>query len=75
MNASPTRTQVDALMLVVEAVTEAVKAAGPLGAPGGYLYAAMMTQGCTLRQFESIMDAMVSAGRLRKAGEIYHLAA
>jgi hypothetical protein len=65
--------QAAALMTVVSAVLEAVKAAGPLGAPGGVLYAALMAQGCTLQQFESLMGAMVRAGRLVKKGECYHV--
>lgn len=63
--------QAKALALVVGAVLEAVSAAGPTGAPGGVLYAAMMAQGCTLGQFESLMGALVRAGKLRKQGECY----
>lgn len=64
-------TQARALALVVVAVVDAIKAAGPSGAPGGTLYAALMTQGCTLGQFESLMAALVSTGRVQKRGELY----
>jgi hypothetical protein len=66
--------QVAVLQMVCGAVKEAVEAAGPLGAPGGVLYAGMMSQGCTLQQFEGIMGGMVRAGILVKKGECYHLA-
>jgi hypothetical protein len=66
--------QARALALVVEAVVEAVKAAGPNGAPGGTLYAALMSQGCTLSQFESLMGALVRLGKVRREGELYFAA-
>lgn len=66
--------QVAVLQMVCGAVKEAVEAAGSLGAPGGVLYAGMMSQGCTLRQFEGIMAGMMKAGILVKKGECYHVA-
>ncbi len=38
------------------------------------MYAALMSQGCTLNQFESIMGALVRLGRVEKRGECYFLA-
>ena len=63
----------NALRGLAAAIVDAVKVAGPTGAPGGILYAALMAHGCTLGQFESIMGAMVSAGMLRKSGQCYHV--
>lgn len=65
--------QASALRLIVSAVMDAVKAAGPDGVPGGVLYAALMAQGCTLSQFESLMGALVRNGSLVKSGEFYHV--
>jgi len=48
-----------------------VALAGPLGAPGGHLYAALMSAGCTLNQFEQIMSGLVQSGDLAKRGECY----
>jgi hypothetical protein len=48
-----------------------VRAAGSLGAPGGVIYAALMGQGCTLSQFESLMAGLVRAGKLRRDGDLY----
>lgn len=66
-----TNEQMNALRAIVVAVTEAVRAAGATGAPGGVLYAALMAQGCTLNQFESLMGALTRAGKLSKCGECY----
>ncbi len=69
-----TNEQILALRQIAAAIIAAVRAAGPLGAPGGVMYAALMAQGCTLNQFEQIMGGMVRAGKLTKRGDCYHLA-
>lgn len=69
----PTQKELAALREVISMITDAVKVAGTRGAPGGVMYAALSTAGCTLDQFNSIMGAMVSAGRLIKRGELYFL--
>ncbi len=66
-----TNEQITALRAVAKAITETVALAGPLGAPGGHLYAALMSAGCTLSKFEQIMSGLVSAGVLTKRGECY----
>ena len=63
--------QADALRHIVSAVVETIRESGPLGAPSGVLYAALMAQGCTLNQFESLMGALVRARAVRKQGECY----
>mgnify|MGYP001005788984 CR=1 FL=1 len=67
-----TPAQTQALRTIVGAVTEAIAAAGETGAPGGVLYAALMSQGCTLSQFESLMGALCRTGRIVKRGECYY---
>ncbi len=66
-----TNEQITALRAIAKAITETVALAGPLGAPGGHLYAALMSAGCTLSTFEQIMSGLVSAGVLTKRGECY----
>ena len=66
-----TNEQITALRAIAKAITETVALAGPLGAPGGPLYAALMSAGCTLNQFEQIMSGLVNAGVLTKRGECY----
>lgn len=63
--------QLKALKAVADAIIETVRGAGPFGAPGGHIYAALMAQGCTLHQYEQIMSGLVRAGKLRKSGECY----
>jgi hypothetical protein len=60
-----------ALKLIADAVVDSVREAGPLGAPAGPLYAAIMTYGMQLYQFDALMDALVGAGKLRKSGHLY----
>ncbi|HEU0198565.1 MAG TPA: hypothetical protein VFQ88_15305 [Nevskiaceae bacterium] len=67
----PNAEQLRALRRISVAVVEAVDEAGPLGAPGGVLYAAMMQYGSTLQQFESLMGGLVKNGYLRREGELY----
>ena len=69
-----TSSQAQALKLVVSAVVDAVEAAGAQGAPGGVIYSALMTQGCSLSQYESLMSALVAAGKLRRSGHLYFIA-
>jgi hypothetical protein len=70
---APTREQAKALLAILDGIVEAVAAAGPIGAPGGILYAALMSAGCSFSQFNSIMGALVRAGKVVKRGDCYHL--
>lgn len=66
-----TPAQIALLQKVVGAIQAAIKAGGPLGTPGGTLYAALMAYGCTLSQFETIVGGMVKAGILKRRGDLY----
>ncbi len=68
-----TNQQIAAVRQVGRAIVETVTECGPLGAPGGHIYAALMAQGCTLQQFEGIMGGLVRAGLLDKRGDCYHV--
>ena len=69
----PVTEQISALRAIADAILEAVKAAGPVGAPGGVIYATLMANGCTLAQYESIMSAMVRSGILTRHGDLYRV--
>jgi hypothetical protein len=73
MNNVPTTEQIAALRAIADAIVEAIKAAGPMGAPGGVIYAALMASGCTLTQYESFMGAMVRTGILTRHGDLYRV--
>jgi hypothetical protein len=60
-----------ALAALLNALVDAVAIGGADGMPGGTLYASLMTQGCTLQNFETLMSVLVDAGRLRKEGHLY----
>jgi hypothetical protein len=62
------------LLLICDAVIEAVKVAGDRGAPGGVIYSALMAQGCTFSQYQSLMAALVATGKLRQSGQLYFVA-
>jgi hypothetical protein len=59
------------LIALTNAIVDSVKEAGPGGAPGGVIYAALSAQGCSLAQFDCIMGALVHVGKLTKSGDLY----
>lgn len=65
--------QLKALKAIGDAIIETVALAGPLGAPGGHLYAALMAHGVSLEQFEQIMSGLCRAKTLRKQGDCYFI--
>jgi hypothetical protein len=65
---------VKAVQEIAASIIEAVKVAGPMGAPGGTIYSALMAHGCTLSQYQQLMAALVAAGKLTKRGELYFAA-
>jgi hypothetical protein len=69
-----TAQQVKLLRMVADAILCTVREAGPTGAPGGVIYAALMAQGCSLHQYEQIMGGLVAAGMLTRDGDCYHAA-
>ena len=62
--------QIKVLGEIIRSIVQTVKEC-PDGAPAGPMYAALMSQGCTLSQFESLMGGLVRAGKLRKSGDLY----
>lgn len=58
---------------VKSAIVESVKSAGPLGAPGGSLYAALMQYGCSLETFERFMALLLKEKKLVKRGQLYFI--
>ena len=66
----PTQDQ-QVILAVANAIIKAVAEAGPTGTPGGVIYAALMTHGCTLAQYEALMGTLVKLNKIRKRGECY----
>lgn len=68
-----TENQRDVFIALIGAILDAVKAAGPMGAPGGHIYAALMGL-LTFDQYNAIMAELVRQKRLIKRGQCYLLA-
>ena len=64
-----TSAQVQTLKAICDAIVEAVGTA-PDGVPAGHLYAFLMGH-LSLHQFEGIMEALVSIGKVTKRGQLY----
>ena len=67
-----TQEQIKAVAGICKAIVETAKEAGPMGAPGGILYAALMAHGCSFSQFQSLMGGLCAMGKLRKSGDCYY---
>ncbi|SRR3990167_4138746 len=52
---------------MVRAVADTIKEAGRI--PAGTLYASLMTQGCTIQQYEQIEGLLVRSGLVRKVND------
>jgi len=66
--------QVEKMAALCTIIVEAVKDMGPMGAPSGPMYAALMSTGITLDQYQTIMDGLVAAGKLKRRGYVYYAA-
>lgn len=67
-NLSPS--QMESLRRICAAVIDSVKAAGEFGAPSGIVYAALMSQGCSFSQYNSLINGLVNAKKLRQEGDL-----
>lgn len=63
-----------ALDKLVTILCDTIAECGPMGAPSGMLYMALMSRGMTLEQYETLMRLLVEAGKLRRSGHAYFLA-
>lgn len=64
-----TQQTVNALQQICNGVIEVCASDQPI--PGGTIYAALMTQGCTITQYEQLMAALVHAGMIEQKGLCY----
>lgn len=58
------------LKILADIVIETVKTS-PDGVPAGHLYAALMSVGLSLEQFERLMGLLVEADKVTKRGHLY----
>jgi hypothetical protein len=52
------------VLAAIKAVSDTVKECGEI--PAGTLYAALMAHGCTLAQFDKIIDILVRVGQVSR---------
>lgn len=55
----------------LQQIAKAIIASCETFAPGGAIYAALMAQGCSLNQYQSIMSGLTGAGMLTQSGDCY----
>lgn len=65
-----TATQAASLRALLQTFLDAVKEGGTHGAPAGVMYAAVADR-MTLGQFQQVMAALESTGKVRRAGNLY----
>ena len=63
-----TATMLRVVRAFCDTIVEAVEETGDEGVPAGHMYAALMPSGCTLSQFDTMIDVLVASGRIRKRG-------
>lgn len=54
--------QIRAAQAVGIAILETIRDAGELGAPSGPMFAALQAQGCSLRQYSSLVAGLLKSG-------------
>lgn len=72
MPMTPTPSQkTQALSMLVDTIMESIRAAGPMGAPEGHLYAALMTiPNFRVEHLDMILDALVKAGKVTRSNHV-----
>ncbi len=54
------------------AIRDTVKATGDAGAPSGHVYAILMTHGCSLDQYQQIIQVMTAQGMIQQRGHVLY---
>ena len=68
-----TPNQAKALIALCEIILETVQES-PDGAPSGVIYAALMSIGISLAQYEALVDVLVKSGRITRSGHVLRAA-
>jgi hypothetical protein len=74
MNEVSGDTKAKALHAILGVMLDTVKECGAQGAPAGVMYAAVCGR-MNLNQFNAVMGALESAGKVRKEGFVYYFVA
>jgi hypothetical protein len=57
---------------ILLAILETIREAGPEGCPSGPLYAASMTKGMTLEQYNAIIDALLTLQVITRSNHVLY---
>ena len=60
--------KIKAIAALINAMAECIQTAGSI--PSGHLYAAMMSHGCSLQNYEYLLRILVDSGRVIKRGDM-----
>ena len=71
MATTPADKEAVAAQILVDSVLAAVREIGTLGLPSGPLYAILASRGVSLATYQLLMDALVSAGKITRRGNLY----
>jgi hypothetical protein len=67
-----TKEQIKALLAIVKHSIDAIKETGAAGMPCGMLYSALMSQGCTISQYEQLERLICNSGVVRKSSNVLY---
>lgn len=65
-----TAPKLKAAVTIVQAVGTAIKEAGAI--PSGYLYSILNARGCTIQQYEQMINIFKQAGRVKEVGNLLY---
>lgn len=64
--------QARAVVALAEVIEGTVNDSGPMGAPSGVIYAALMAHGVTLDVYQGIVGTLVRMGRIQQSGDVFY---
>lgn len=65
-----TEQQAEAIRKLADIIEETAREAGPMGAPSGVVYAALMGVGITLDTYQSMLGIMEQQGRITVSSDL-----
>lgn len=60
-----------AVLELLDGLVDAIGRSGTFRTPGGSLYVALASFGCTLERFNQLMQILIASGRIEKRGDCY----
>jgi hypothetical protein len=67
-----TKTEINLVLKLVQICIDAIKETGAQGIPAGLLYSGLMSQGCTIGQYEALEHLICNSGVVRKSSNVLY---